>query len=239
MREEVAPLLGRLRDRSAVVAGGCRFERGTLGGSQLAIAWTGVGGERAVACFAQLAGEVPVSGLLVLGVAGGLSPRLEAGSLFVADELRLHGVAIPPPDAALLARARQTGSPVSGTLLTTDEIVDRPDKKEALRQAHAAGTTSAVDMESAYLGRFAAEHRIPYLVVRAISDTSAETIPPFLDRCRTPDGAFDGRRVTRYALSHPWVIPTLLHLRSRVRRCARALATFVARFERAADSRLA
>jgi 4-hydroxy-3-methylbut-2-en-1-yl diphosphate reductase len=154
----------------AVVCAPLAVERLALRGrtGAVPVLRTGLGPRRSAAAAARLAAAGPRP-VLVVGVAGALSPRLRAGDLVVADEVRRDGAApIPVPTAAPLAAAlRRLGLRVHvGPLACTPRVVDG-----ARRAALAAGGALAVDMESAWLAEAAAGG--PFAVVRAIVDTPA------------------------------------------------------------------
>jgi 4-hydroxy-3-methylbut-2-en-1-yl diphosphate reductase len=105
----------------------------------------------------------------VAGVAGGLVPGMETGTLVVADRiLDESGSTIAMLDsAALLAAAlRSRGlDVVTGPIISTERVARGGDARAAL----AAKGAIAVDMESAALLR--EQWGAPVAVVRAISDT--------------------------------------------------------------------
>lgn len=68
---------------------------------------------------------------------------------------------------------------------------------------------------------------MPYLVLRAVSDSYDEALPLDFNRFRKPDGGSDRGRVLRYSLRHPSIVPELMQLRERLRHCAGRLADLV------------
>jgi adenosylhomocysteine nucleosidase len=113
-----------------------------------------------------------------------------------------------------------------GRLLTTREpIRSAADKALAFRQTAAA----AVDMESAAIAAVAADARLDFLVVRAIVDGAADTLPrAVLDA--TPAGARALRLATLLSslARSPGEIPGLMRLGSRYRAATRSLAAVAA-----------
>ncbi|HVR30915.1 MAG TPA: hypothetical protein VMS86_15435, partial [Thermoanaerobaculia bacterium] len=90
--------------------------------------------------------------------------------------------------------------------------------------AAGAPPAAVVDMESYDMVAEATDRGVPATVLRVVSDTTADTLPAFLERCRRPDGDLDRRRVILGAMMRPGWIPALLELRRRVRLCAERLA---------------
>src|SRR5581483_8501759 len=70
----------------------------------------------------------------------------------------------------------------------------------------------------------AAAAGIPWLVVRAVSDTASEALPALLNRSRDDGGAVRRSSVVRGLLGDPGALPVLMSLRRRVRDGAEALA---------------
>ena len=99
--------------------------------------------------------------------------------------------------------------------------------KARLWQEAGGGEASVVDLESASYARVAAAHQMPYLVLRAVSDSHDEALPLDFNRFRRPDGGSDRGRIMRYSLRHPSIVPELMQLRERLRHCAGRLAELV------------
>src|SRR5206468_11491242 len=100
-------------------AGGHAF--GRLGGAPVVLAATGDGARAAARGLAALLDAAPVGRLLVLGVAGGLSPDLAVGDLLAARRAVDAGPETAAPDLssdpAWLAVAVAMGA-VAGTAVT-------------------------------------------------------------------------------------------------------------------------
>jgi hypothetical protein len=90
-------------------------------------------------------------------------------------------------------------------------------------QAEAGPPTAVVDLESAIFAEVARAAGIPWLVVRAVSDTASEGLPELLNRSRDSGGAVRRTQVLRGLLGDPRAITRLLALRGRVVRCAEAI----------------
>jgi adenosylhomocysteine nucleosidase len=206
------------------IAGGLAF--GRLGGAPVVLASTGDGAPAAARGLAALLAAASVDRLLVLGVAGGLSPDLAPGDLLAARRVVEDGRAAPPPDAGWLAAAIAGGA-VAGTAVTTARILVTPAEKRAvLRSLAASGAAgpATVDLESATYARLAAERGIPYLVVRAVIDAAGEPLPLDFNRARGAGGGVMAARVIGMALARPRVWGALADLRRRLRSGARGLA---------------
>jgi len=143
--------------------------RGANGLPAVDVLRTGYGSARSAASAARL--QPSGGGIVVGGVAGGLTDDLNVGDLIVATEVRGGGEPVTCPSAPLLAgELRRAGLNVRlGPTATVDHLVSRGERARL-----AASGAIAVDMESAELLRGAAGH--PSAVVRAISDTPAHPL---------------------------------------------------------------
>jgi adenosylhomocysteine nucleosidase len=114
-----------------------------------------------------LARHIPVNlqignavALIMAGLAGGLDPALVVGDVVIDDPQKC----VPP---SIEYR--------HGEILTVDRIVATPAEKGELFEKTGA---LAVEMEGSKVRQFAASLGIPYIAVRAISDTAEEVLEP-------------------------------------------------------------
>jgi hypothetical protein len=104
--------------------------------------------------------DPPISGILMAGLAGALDPSLIAGDVIIDD----------CPPAWLPATPFRTGK-----IIVSPTIVSTPgDKRRLFERTNAL----AVDMESAATRTLAAKLNVPFVSIRAISDTAAESLDP-------------------------------------------------------------
>ncbi|AFG38591.1 5'-methylthioadenosine/adenosylhomocysteine nucleosidase [Spirochaeta africana] len=160
---------------------------------------TGVGKVMAAMTTQRIIDELAPQAVLMVGVAGGLNPRLSIGDVVVGAETLQHdldvtALGIPrgtvpftgyrwlAGDEQLLQAAKHTilpgkneaGQPVqlhAGRILTGDQFMSR-----AAQQQHRYLVDElngdAVDMESAAVAQVCVCNNIPHLVLRVISDTA-------------------------------------------------------------------
>ena len=107
------------------------------------------------------------------------------------------------------------------TVLLPQLICSHEEKQELGKAFHAL----IVDMESYWIARIASDMQIPFLAVRAISDTERDTLPPF-DELLTPDGGWQWGKAISYFLRHPQHLTASLGLSRNVRAARRNLTTF-------------
>ena len=188
------------------------------------IAVSGIGGSAAAAAANTLI-DAGVAALMTFGMAGGLDPQLAPGHVLLP-------VAVIARDGTRFATARVWRERLSATLkahcavsagvvLTTEHSIDSPPAKAAaFRDTGAA----AVDMESVSVARVAAAHQVPFICVRVIVDTAADTLPrAVLSASRS--GRVQITRLLAGLILAPGDIAPLLRLTRRYRSAMRALKT--------------
>jgi hypothetical protein len=160
----------------------------------------------------------PVGALLTLPSGAHLAPS-PVGWLHSDGALVQRALAIPPPPGA--------GQLVGGGCLTVPSAAGPRDVKQWLSESFPS--VAAVDMESFWIGRLAQAAGVPFLVVRSVSDTLAESLPSF-------DGLIDdfGRAsltsLSRYLLRHPLRVAQLARLGLQARRAEKSLTCFTVKF---------
>jgi nucleoside phosphorylase len=188
---------------------------------------TGEGAAAAEKGLSALLSGRRIEALLVVGVAGALSPDLAVGDLVVIDSVRDQHGEIPSPDASLLQQALTSQHVVQGGVVSVDKIVVEAPAKQALWQSVGGRPFQVVDLESATYARLAAEQGIPYFVLRAVSDTAGESLPLDFNEFRFSDGSINRGKVARHLIFHPHLIGPLKELRNRLRECAVSMADVV------------
>jgi adenosylhomocysteine nucleosidase len=163
----------------------------------------------------------------VLGVSGALTPALTTGDLIVGarvrdEEGRTHDAA----GAQVITLAQATGGRPA-LVMSARKIADTLAEKTRLAllaAREADGLPAVVDLESAAYVAAAARAGVPWVVLRAVSDTADEALPAILNRSADASGSVSRGRVLRGLFSDPSALPHLLALRKRVAHCAEVLA---------------
>ncbi|MFA7236558.1 MAG: hypothetical protein WC058_06825 [Phycisphaeraceae bacterium] len=110
----------------------------------------------------------------------------------------------------------------SGAILfTADHLIATPVEKSRLRQQTAA---HAVDMESAAVAAVCDALHIPWLCLRAVSDTADQSLPAYLADMVDPLGRPRPLAALRQLLPHPSRLRTLTQIARRSRAAVDALA---------------
>lgn len=173
---------------------------------------TGIGPRAKAAAEATLEQYQPAIALS-LGVAGGLSPKIDAGEVVVCDRIDHESHRTENIDASVLcdanlveaatAAARGMKLPTHvGSSITVDEAAWGPDEKAA---HHAWKGHDIVEMESFWIGEAAARRGMPFLTVRTISDHHGDSLVQ--TNAMRPDGTFDQEAFLAYVREHPEVQP--------------------------------
>ncbi len=190
------------------------------------VAWTisGVGREAATYA-AQLIndGHRPHT-LISAGFAGALSPNLEHGTVLVPERILDENQQCLYPlghsDQSLWLGGKIIDSKT--TLITVDSVITSKEKKAWLRQETHA---DLVDMESAAVACIAQEAGVQFLAVRAISDTSEETLPPEVSRLSQPQSPMHRFGAALAAIARrPTAVTDLWRLWEQGMSCSRTLA---------------
>jgi adenosylhomocysteine nucleosidase len=226
MPEELAPLRARVSGPLRPQPTSLRallVERGRLGGHEVALGATGDGARNAREGITALLAASGAQALIVIGVSGALSPQLATADLVVASRVvDEDGHAREADVESVAAVSRATGGRAA-VIMSARRIADSVEEKRRLAQ-QAGGGLAIVDLESASYVAAAETFGIPWIVLRAVSDTAGEALPALLNRSLDAGGAVSRGRVLRGLLGDPGALPVLLTLRKRVAACALVLA---------------
>lgn len=228
LKDELAPLAGRLGEARVERFGNLKIRRGELAGSELILAVTGDGEVAARRGAARLLDEIKSDAVFAIGVAGGLSPGLEPGELVVADQVMDENGFTVETDPEWLARGLAVEASRRGTIISSTRIAVTPGEKARLLRRLEGDGVAVVDLESAAFVGEAVSRGVPCLALRAVCDTAEEELPLDFNQFRTAMGGVSKGRVMRHALIHPGLLESLLGLRDRVKTCASNLAGMVA-----------
>ena len=202
---------------------GCRFPPGVR-----AVA-TGEGPRRAARRAAELCDLHRPSVLVGAGVAGALSADLAFGEILVARRVCDADGDAPRPDSVLAGRAAAIPGAREASLYSSDRILVAARERSVLA-AQIQDDPAAVDMESAAWARAASARGIPYVVVRAISETADVNLPAYLSHCFDADDGIRRLRVVLHAFARPASLGSLFAMRRRMRESGERLAAFVEHF---------
>lgn len=191
MDEEVAILKQHMKDTHEKTKAGMAFIHGNLWNIDTVVVVSGIGKVNMAICTQILIDEYEVDTVINTGVAGSLNNGLDIGDIVLSECAQQHDmdvsplgdpvgtiprmdVSIFPADKNLLALARtacekanpdihcHTGKVVSG-----DQFIASADKKNYLIQTFHG---DCAEMEGAAMAQVAYLNKVPFLIIRAISD---------------------------------------------------------------------
>ena len=197
MESEIEGIVSELSDVKETKATGLIFYQGSYKGRDCVVVKAGIGKVNAAMCTQALIDHFPVSGIINSGVAGALDERLHKGDIVLSTDAIEHdmnvgGLGYTPgviPDMevregfdglrfqaseslrTLAEEAAAAEIPdihlLSGTVLSGDIFISSEKQKDWLINTF-SGT--CCEMEGAAIAHVCFQNRIPFLIIRAISD---------------------------------------------------------------------
>jgi adenosylhomocysteine nucleosidase len=191
LREEIDSLVLSMEDVQASKWGRRSVRQGRIGDCQVAAVAGGVGKVRAAACTQYLIDHFSMEALICTGVAGAVNPRLHTGDVVISEKALEHD--FDPGDPGLLKKFRRRWLEADpdlvklaldaakqlnladrcrpGKVLTGDQAIVRQERRQWLWQTFRG---DCVDMESAAVAQVCRLNGVPWVIVRAISDSAEE-----------------------------------------------------------------
>lgn len=206
MEEEVAALKEAMEIEEVREIASMTFCKGTLCGKEVIVVRSGVGKVNAAICAQILAGQFQVDTLINTGIAGSLDARIDIGDMVISTDAIHHDMdasafgdpvgQVPrmdvftfPADERLTALAKEVNEEVNpeihtftGRVATGDQFVASQEVKNRIVDNFQALCT---EMEGAGIAHAAYLNKIPYVIIRAISDkadNSAEMDYPTFEK---------------------------------------------------------
>jgi adenosylhomocysteine nucleosidase len=236
VKEEIAGIKGRMKIDRKSKLGTADVFYGTWERRPIILVRTGIGRIRAGGALAMVLDKYSLSMVISIGYAGGTHPDIKAGDLLVARQFLSFPKDGEPPKKTnvplLLAEQAEKVPPskkfsaYKGRLLTMDRVVNKPEDKRALGVNH---MVNAIDMETSVLAQMAAVRKVPFLSVRAITDTVNEElvdVSSFMEK----DGQVSTLKAGWYVLTHPGALGKLISLQEIARRGTKNITEFLIAF---------
>lgn len=196
MPQEVEQLKNEMDHAEVTSAAKMDFYKGKICGKDVVVVRSGVGKVNAAICVQILADRFGVDGIVNTGVAGSLRAEINIGDLVLSTDAVQHDVdatefsyplgQIPQmtefsfaADEGLRKMAKECCARVNpdiavyeGRVLTGDQFIsDKAKKNWLIETFHGACT----EMEGAAIAQAASLNKIPFLIVRAISDKADDS----------------------------------------------------------------
>ena len=179
---------------------------------------TPLGAERAAETIIRQGAQ----GLISFGLAGGIQPGIEAGSILVPPAVT-EANKIYPVDYRL---KEFLGGSVGKPLYAGKRVAASVHDKELIYRRH---DPVAIDLESGAVARVAIRHGVPFAVLRAVADPADFALPPAALVGLKEDGSVNLPAIFLSLLRHPLQLPVLLEL---ARHAKVARAALIARLEK-------
>lgn len=203
---EVEHLKGEMQISRIVDKAGMEFYTGTLKGVDVVIVRSGIGKVNAGLCTQILADVFQVTHIINTGVAGSLNAKLDIGDILISKDALYHDMDVRifgyqlgevpqigcrefKADKAMIEAAVSSCKEVNpdihvevGRILSGDQFISDKAKKETLIADFQGDCT---EMEGAAIAHSAYLNKIPFVIIRAISDKaddSAEMDYPTFER---------------------------------------------------------
>ncbi|GHV39018.1 5'-methylthioadenosine/S-adenosylhomocysteine nucleosidase [Clostridia bacterium] len=195
MEEEIALFKSKLNIITAKNIVDVDFYVGTLADCNVVLARSGIGKVNAAICAQVLIDKYGADMIINVGVAGGLSPNVHIGDIVISSDVVQHDFdttvfgdepgMIPrmnrkyfAADETLINKASAAAREVCldkrvviGRIASGDQFISSSEQKERI-----VSTFSAVcaEMEGAAIGHVCTLNRIPFVIIRSISDAADE-----------------------------------------------------------------
>ncbi|RLA65322.1 MAG: 5'-methylthioadenosine/adenosylhomocysteine nucleosidase [Epsilonproteobacteria bacterium] len=190
MPEEIEPLLSKMQNVRRTIYACNTYYEGTYKGKELVVAYSKIGKVFATLTATMLIEKFNCEILLFSGVAGAISEDLKIGDLIIADGLCQHDLDISafghpfgfvpegevciPTDVGLRNTAKDVAKEKGlvlkeGIIATGDQFVANEARKDWIGKTFKA---DALEMEGASVAVVCSSLRVPFFILRAISDTA-------------------------------------------------------------------
>ncbi len=190
MPEEIEPLLKKVENIKKIEYANNSYYEATYKGKELVIAYSKIGKVFSTLTASTLIEKFGCSKLLFSGVAGAINPELHIGDLIIADKLCQHdldisifghaygfvpeGAVFVESDVGLREIAKRVAkennlSLIEGTIATGDQFVASTERKAFIVEHFQA---DALEMEGASVAVVCDALKVPFFILRAISDTA-------------------------------------------------------------------
>ncbi len=176
------------------------------------VAISGQGVERARRATRFLLKADPIF-VLNFGVAGALVPGLKSGDLVIpgsiTDGRNTEAIdSIPGEKINAILQSNGIGFQ-NGLLVTHPEVAPSTSDKGNLHNSTGA---IAVDMEAFGIYQECRSARVPFHIVKAITDTVDQTVPLSVTSCLSETGHVKLAQFTLNIICRPWLIPRLIEM---------------------------
>ena len=190
MEEEIEPLLAHFENINVVEFANNKYYEVNYNGLDIVIAYSKIGKVFASLTATTMIEKFGCDTLLFSGVAGAINPELNIGDLIIADKLCQHDLDITAfghpngfvpggsvfvetsknlREIAKVVAAENNLKVIEGTIATGDQFVHSTERKNFIESIFKA---DALEMEGASVAVVCDALKVPFFVLRAISDSA-------------------------------------------------------------------
>ncbi len=197
MDEEVELLKNQMKIKKETNLAGMTFYEGELSSKNIVLVRSGIGKVNAASCAQILITKFNVSNLINSGVSGSMNPDLNQGDIVISTDTVQHDfdeTALGRPvgeisrlditffksDEKLISAAEKAGESlngikvIKGRIASGDQFIAGGNKYQNIKTNF---NPQAVEMEGGAIGHVAYLNKIPYVVIRSISDKADGEAP--------------------------------------------------------------
>ncbi len=191
MDKEVNDIIALMSEVKKQEVAGMIFHAGILNGCKVVVVRSGIGKVNSAACTQILIDKFDVEKIIDTGIAGGLAEKVNIGDIVISKDAIQHDFDTTifgdqpgeitnmhirefPADDELIDIAKKSCDEAVpdviyhvGRILTGDQFISNDDVKARLREVF-DGTCA--EMEGAAIAHVAYINRVPFVIIRAISD---------------------------------------------------------------------
>lgn len=193
MEEEIRELLAVLEDRKEDVIAGQPYYSGTIEGQQVALVQCGIGKVQAGMNTAVLLEKYKPDVVINTGSAGGIGDGLKVGDVVISSGVAYHDVnstafgykpgqlpdqpQIFTADANYVQKIQDAAAATNltthvGLIVTGDQFISSTPAIEKIKSIYPEALAS--EMEGGAIGQVATQFKVPFVVIRAMSDVGDE-----------------------------------------------------------------
>lgn len=194
MEEEVTLLRDHIENQEQTIIAGCEFTSGKMKDAEVVLLRSGIGKVNAAMSTTILLEVFKPDVVINTGSAGGFNPILNVGDVVISSEVRHHDVDVtafgyeygqvpqlPPAfiaDEKLVQIAEKSATEISdiqvvkGLIATGDSFMHDPTRVDFVRGKFT--DLQAVEMEAAAIAQVAHQFKIPFVIIRSLSDIAGK-----------------------------------------------------------------
>ncbi|HLQ96381.1 MAG TPA: 5'-methylthioadenosine/S-adenosylhomocysteine nucleosidase [Pseudogracilibacillus sp.] len=194
MDEEIELLKATMTEAKEITIANAQFIEGKLENQQVILVKSGIGKVNAAMTTAILMENFQPDYVVNTGSAGGFDEHLAVGDVVISQEVVHHDVDVtafdyaygqvpelPPRFAADLRLVDETAAALStlqlpykkGLIATGDSFLSNPDRVETIKETFPE--MLAGEMEAAAIAQVCYQYKVPFVVIRALSDIAGKS----------------------------------------------------------------